>query len=276
MLTYRKDIGSTDWKENSLLPHERLALKMSQLFSAVCFRSPSTNKCINLPVSNKQQLYRFLSVEVKEIMTYREITSLPPGSVYIDVGANVGLYCSLACLSNPKKIIAFEPLPSNLHSLLQLKTFNNISSMSIYGSPLYSESNSLVPLEIPPQYNAAATGAQLRPFNGSSNSTISLKTITLDEVISIEKLTAVDLIKLDVDGLELSILHGSKDALLSRVYKKIICEVQPDEYKSIKDYIESYGYKMTDQDPTYKSKQIMKLNNLSIFDVPRNLLFQRK
>ena len=276
MFTYRKKIGSTDWKKIPILPRERLALKAHHMFSEVCLCSTVTQNTVRAPIYNKQQFYRYLSVEVKEIMTYREITSLPSQAIYLDVGANVGLYCSLSYLFDPKKIIAFEPLPSNVHSLIQLKALNNMSCMSIYGSPLFSDSNRLVPLEVPTSFNAAATGAQLRPSKVSNNATINLKTINLDEVISSESLSQVDLIKLDVDGLELSILEGSKAALKDKLFKKIICEVQPDEYELIKDFLEFYGYNMIDQDPTYKSRQIMRESSVSIFDVPRNLLFERK
>ena len=276
MFTYRKEIGSTDRKEIPILPHEMIALKAHQMFSEVCLCSAAMQNIVRAPINNKQQLYRYLSIEMKEVMTYREITSLPPRAVYLDVGANVGIYCGLAYLFNPKKIIAFEPLPSNVHSLIQLKELNNMSCMSIYGSPLFSESNRLVPLEVPSRFSAAATGAQLRPSQARNNSAINLKTLSLDEVITFEDLSEVDLIKLDVDGLELPILKGSRAALKDKVFKKIICEAQPDEFQPIKDFLGSYGYNMIDQDPTYKSRQIMMKKNLSIFDVPRNLLFERK
>jgi len=276
MLTYRKKIGFTDWKVTPLLPVERLALTAYRLFSEACLYSPETGNSVYAPILNRQQFYRYLSIEIKEVMTYREIISLPPNAIYLDVGANIGLYCCLAYLSNPKRILAFEPLPSNLHSLMQLKLLNDMSCLSVYGSPLFSNSDCLVPLEVPSSFAAAATGAQIRSAINPANPAVILKTLSLDEVISKENITNVDLIKLDVDGLELSILNGATSSLAAKVFSRIICEVQPDDYESIKEFLESFGYKLINEDPTYKSKQLMKLNSLSLFDVPRNLLFHRK
>jgi len=60
------------------------------------------------------------------------------------------------------------------------------------------------------------------------------------------------------------------------VFSRIICEVQHDQYKSFKEFLESFCYILIDEDPTYKSQQLMRFNNLALLDVLENLLSYTK
>ena len=64
--------------------------------------------------------------EIEETNLIRKI--LPHVDIVLNVGANVGYYCCMA-LSYGKYVIAFEPMPDNLHCLLKNIKINNWDNM---------------------------------------------------------------------------------------------------------------------------------------------------
>jgi len=90
--------------------------KALPLFSKACPYSSETGNSVNDPTLNRNQSCRYLSIELMDFMTYREIILLSPNTIYLDVGVNIDLYSCLAYLPNPKRILAFEPLLCSEHA----------------------------------------------------------------------------------------------------------------------------------------------------------------
>ncbi|MGH7117986.1 MAG: FkbM family methyltransferase, partial [Acetobacteraceae bacterium] len=60
----------------------------------------------------------FLGADLSELPICRLAATAPPGSAYLDAGANVGVTAIAAALSRPDvRVIAFEPVPSNYELL---------------------------------------------------------------------------------------------------------------------------------------------------------------
>jgi len=88
-----------------------------------------------------------------------------------------------------------------MQSLIQLKFLNNVNCLSVYGLPLSSYSDCLLPLEVPSSFAAEATGTQIRSSIYYSNPAAILKRLSLNEVILTENLVNNDFTKPDVDVL---------------------------------------------------------------------------
>jgi len=67
---------------------------------------------------------------------------------------------------------------------------------------------------------------------------------TLDKLAEEFNLTKIDLVKIDVDGEEISVINGSKKLLLNGIIDEIIIEIHKQEFLQILiNFFVKYGYK---------------------------------
>jgi FkbM family methyltransferase len=145
-------------------------------------------------------------------LSEREIIldEMQKADIFVDVGANVGLYtCLVAAIG--KRVIAIEPLRQNLDVLSQNVSLN----------PALRSMIEILPVGVSDHAGSAAiygfgSVASLNStWNATANShheTIALS--TLDELIGNRFAGARLLIKIDVEGCELSVLRGAKQTLI--------------------------------------------------------------
>jgi FkbM family methyltransferase len=151
---------------------------------------------------------------------------LKPGMVFIDAGANNGLYALFAArkVGRRGRVLAFEPSQRELAKLrknVRLNRFRNVQSFGIAlgerrstgtlhvaGLP-YSGHNSLGPF-----------GYESTPVDHEERVEIQ----ALDDVAAVRKLERIDVMKLDVEGGELSLLQGSRQ-ILERLRPQILIEL---------------------------------------------------
>jgi len=132
---------------------------------------------------------------------------LSPGDVFIDVGANVGLYALKAArLVGPTgRVLALEPgaeAYGHLQSNLALNAFAWAEPMKVAASDRAGEAVlHHIPLGNDPQ--AFSLIANARAEEGET-----VETLTLDSLIERRRLTRVDLIKIDVEGAEPMVIAG--------------------------------------------------------------------
>lgn len=164
------------------------------------------------------------------VRQYRK--SIRPGSVVIDVGANIGAHTlPLAdCVGKTGKVIAFEPTDFAIGKLSANCKRNPILAERIqaYQVMLVSRQNagltttpalySSWPLEVSPEVHHLH-GGRLMP-------TLGAKSQTLDDFLNKEGVSRVDFIKLDIDGHECDMLLGAKETI-SRHRPEIIMELAP-------------------------------------------------
>lgn len=127
--------------------------------------------------------------------------------ILVNVGANVGYYCCHA-LSMGKSVIAFEPMPRNLHYLCRNIDANGWSGAEIFPVAL---SNNVGVLKI----YGSDTGASL--VKGWAGIPESYKTIvpcsTMDTVLDTRLAGKRALVLVDIEGAELWMLEGASKML---------------------------------------------------------------
>jgi len=154
------------------------------------------------------------------------------GSVFVDVGANIGYYTLIASklVGSQGRIYSIEPVPSTATILKANVKLNNCLNVSVYEVAIWSSKGTLT-LKIPgPWYGLVSVSRY--GVNMVVNST------TLDELLKSE--VSIDCIKIDVEGAELEVLRGAKDVLKRTKYLVIEVSRNIDE---ILKYLEKTGFK---------------------------------
>ena len=151
--------------------------------------------------------------------------------VFLDIGANIGYYSLLAAKANPSiDIYAFEPAKGPKYYLEKNITINNFNSRIHMVELALSDQNGIIDF-----YEVESTKYNSRIFNlsGEHNAGTkktsrnfvknSVKSITLKDFIISEKLSRIDLIKIDTEGTEVAILNSGKQ-YIKEFQPIIICE----------------------------------------------------
>jgi FkbM family methyltransferase len=164
---------------------------------------------------------RFENAEQLFVQRYLE-----PGMTVLDIGAHHGIYSLLASVKvGPAgRVIAFEPSPRERERLARHLRWNSCSNVTMeevaLGEAKGQEELFLV--------DGKETGCNsLRPpQNSLATKKLSVQVMRLDEYLRGKQIDAVDFIKLDVEGAELSVLKGAGELFEKRPRPVFLCEAQ--------------------------------------------------
>jgi FkbM family methyltransferase len=154
-------------------------------------------------------IYNFEYQERRFINTF-----LQPGDIFIDVGANIGLFTVIAalCVGKAGKVYAFEPGSRTFQYLLANVRLNEFENTHIYNIALSSHSGKLdlhVSLEGFDAWNSFG-----QPTQGQVFTVEDVDTITWDQFAQEHDLVGkVTMMKIDVEGWENHVLTGGTETL---------------------------------------------------------------
>jgi len=187
---------------------------------------------IRLLVSSEEVDVRLLSVE-KEPFTVEWIeSSIRPGDVFYDIGANVGSYSLIAAkaTANGARIFAFEPSAGPFYDLARNVLLNGCAE-SIVPLPLALGSSN-GPLEV----------ARRASDEAGSFPVVSIR---IDDLVERFGLPVPTHAKIDTDGHELGVLLGAERTLLRPEWTSVIIELDRGETgrnKAIKSVLADAGF----------------------------------
>lgn len=182
-----------------------------------------------------------------ELPMLEDIRKQCRGGVIIDVGANIGnhsVFFGLYC--GAERVLAFEPQP-DIHRILERNIALNMleDRVTIHAVGLASQSG-YADLGQVDDANLGAT--KLR--QADSDGKIPLR--RLDDIVGDQ---AVDVLKVDVEGMEVEVLKGAP-RLLERCRPVIYAEAATQiEFDAIKAYLTAFGYQaeaVFNATPTYR------------------------
>lgn len=164
------------------------------------------------------------------------------GGVFMDVGANIGIY-SLVLSGSMQKVYAFEPARESYKRLQRAVEVNKIININVYEKAVGEVDGKKVKL-----FQNADHGSRSVAYNVSGKYDY-VRTICLDKFVIGENIERVDFIKIDIEGAEYDALLGSID--LVRKYKPdFLIEMNSALYKACGKNMEelyvlmaSFGYK---------------------------------
>lgn len=145
-----------------------------------------------------------------------------PGSVALDVGANIGLYTLLLSqLVGPTgSVHAFEPEPRNVRRLRENIALNEADNVVVHPIVVFERSDTVVlnvfakhlgswhTLGRPVLVDPFSPGALAEP-----TSRLEVQAVSLDEHCDQHGIEHIRLLKVDVEGAELEVLRGARGLL---------------------------------------------------------------
>lgn len=138
--------------------------------------------------------------------------TLKPGEVFIDAGANIGVYTMLAArLVGPSgKVISVEMMPDTADRLELHIRMNGLGNVRVIRNALSDNAGQTIIATVQEGKYGQATIAEDSARYGMGKQ-ISVQTTTLDAIAG--DLPRVRLMKVDLEGVELAALHGGASLL---------------------------------------------------------------
>jgi len=149
-----------------------------------------------------------------------------PNKTFIDAGAHIGSVSSVVHRNDPTvKIIAIEAMPDKAANLR-----NKFPYLEVHACALGEDTDGEISFYV--DTKRSGFSSLLKPLNSEQSGIIEIK-VPMERLDNLTKSSDVDLIKIDVEGVELGVLRGSEALINSRPV--IMFESAPPEVKYTKD-----------------------------------------
>ncbi len=224
----------------------------------------------------KTELFRYLTFFTKEEGTLQWLSeTITDGDVFVDIGANIGIYSLYAAKLGKKiKVFSFEPHKPNFITLIQNVVDNQLQDVVSPIAIALGDSNDIIKLNYP-SLVSGSSGSQLghkkapgedREFKPEFEEIV--PAMTLSELVERGVLPTPTVIKIDVDGNEIKIINGMAKILTSaNKPKSIQVELNVGEQADIAAALEKFGYKLQNRHFTLNGKAALergeKLENIA-------------
>jgi len=184
---------------------------------------------INKPIvdfTNEEPIYmNYKEFFVEGIYNSLNIDNL---NVVIDIGANVGLFTKYMLYKNAKKVFCYEPNKSAFDCLS--KNYQNNSSVFLNNLAVSTNNDKLrLYLDV---NNTLVSSAKR-----NTSDFYDVDSITLKQILTQHNLEKVDLIKIDIEGMEYELIAHMEDDVFDKVNSFII------EYHDVESMDKSIGVK---------------------------------
>lgn len=196
-------------------------------------------------------MHYFKGVPYEPKTTQALFDILKPGDVFVDIGANHGFFSVLAGLSVGRngRVVAFEPNPAVFRQLQQCIIDNELDSIATLRQQAVSDLDS-ESVRLFVSQNPANTGLStlITPSTISQSSDLSgdlyvqVACRPFDLLAQELELKRIDLMKIDVEGAENSVLLGMDLTLRLHPPKAILMETL--EGSSAYGRLRTYGYQV--------------------------------
>ena len=227
--------------ENTLLDDFIAAMQKGELVSFSDIRVnifPSNGRQIVMatdmlrdPIQRHHRNGKFYEAMELELLKDR----FPANGVFVDIGANVGNHSVfVATHLDPSRVIPFEPNPLAYKLLLANIHLNGLTDrfdLSNIGFGAGSEPSGGFGMQA---VSRNLGGAKM--IEGSGDIQITTGDIALSK-------TNVDLIKIDIEGMEMLALAGLKETL-KRCRPNLMVEVTQENYDAFEQYVAVVGYEI--------------------------------
>jgi FkbM family methyltransferase len=142
--------------------------------------------------------------------------TLPPGGVFFDVGAHIGLISlALARARRDAQVHCFEPDPATVARLKENLRAPEDKRVTVVHTGV-GEAHGVARL---------VGGGSMLAHVVAGGGGVEIPMLRLDDYVVEQDLRRVDLIKLDAEGHELQVLRGS-EGLIRRFHPTIVCEAR--------------------------------------------------
>ena len=234
-----------------------------------------------------------LALSISHYGTYEELEAkimeekIKVGNIVVDVGANIGLHTlnMAKIVGNTGQVFAFEPDPSNFEILRKNVKINNYQNI-ILEQKACADKHGRTTL-----YQSDHPGMhRVFPQTKQAKGQVQVELTSLDKYFIDSNLAdKINFIKIDVEGLEFSVLKGMKNILKNNKKIKILFEnMQINTIQAgftpikLLNYLTSYDFKLFCLDDRTKkllhvsnNEEVLKLCSSTNNTIGRNLFCEK-
>ena len=233
-----------------------------------------------------------LALSISHYGTYEELEAkimeekIEMGNIVVDVGANIGLHTlnMARIVGSTGQVFAFEPDPSNFEILKKNVKINNYKNI-ILEQKAVGDKHGRTTL-----YQSDHPGKhRIFPQTEQAKSQVQVELTNLDNYFDSDMIDKINFIKIDVEGLEFSVLKGMKNILKNSKKIKILFEFMPENTMEVGftpiellNYLTSNDFKLYCMDNKTKkllhvsnNEEIVKLCSTTDNTISRNLFCEK-
>ena len=201
-------------------------------------------------VPNEMTRWRVDSLYSKEPVTIDWLRAFPPGAVFFDVGANVGMYSLFAALVRGATVCAFEPESQNYAALNRNIALNAMDRRIVAYCAALAEGTGPERLYLSEQQPGMSchslgeeVGFDLKPRAAAfCQGSVAIR---LDDWVRSGALPVPEFVKIDVDGFEHRVLRGMTETLRDGRVKSLLVELNPHlaAHLEARDWLGGLGFR---------------------------------
>lgn len=222
-------------------PFEYIFRKGERKKRSLYFTTKPNAISFEVPDTLYQVFKEIFMADVYEINTLSPTLASNP--TVIDIGANAGFFDWILLSKRPDaRIYAYEPMPANVAMLQKTLQWNHpiqpniqLHQMAVTGSP----KQELV-LHMEDTGDNQVVASAFAGFNKNNTKTISVRCITLTDIITKNQLTHINLLKMDCEGSEYDIIYNTDPELIRRIDQMVVEVHDIDTDKNNISYFEQY------------------------------------
>lgn len=153
----------------------------------------------------------FLAAEFGRDVYFSGKVHVKPGTIVLDVGANIGLFSLQASRAGAGQIVAVEPTPGNVRAFRHnLAAAIEAKRVSIVTKGAWNVRDTLS-FTVDPQHPARNSVMDQAPQENAYK--VSIDVAPLDLMVQELQLPRIDFIKMDIEGAEVKALQGAAEIL---------------------------------------------------------------
>ncbi|MHA1491431.1 MAG: FkbM family methyltransferase [Promethearchaeota archaeon] len=189
-----------------------------------------------------------------------------PGMTILDIGTNKGYFTLLSAkkMKDEGEILSFEPHPENYYWIKKSISANGYKSIKLFQIALFNKNGEMRLFE------GSKSGHHSLVRNKDLGS-ITIPTKKLDDILADQKISRVDLIKIDVEGAEIQVLEGANN-LLTQQSPKLLIDIHEIDRKKIFRILEKFGFKIFD----YSNNGLVKIDEKEFISKKIKEIFAKK
>lgn len=161
-------------------------------------------------------------------------TSLQPGDIFFDIGANAGYFTLIAAraVEETGHVTAFEPVPHNARTIRTQIELNGLQSICRVEEIAIADQTGQAPLQVPARNaNAHLANVDAPHIQGTpSSTTVTIQCSTLDDYLSCGT-PSPTLVKIDIEGAEVLALNGARTLMQSSAAPTFLITAHSKELK---------------------------------------------
>jgi len=144
-----------------------------------------------------------------------------PGDVCFDVGAYRGFMSGVFALRGAREVITFEPLPENVKAIERLIGMNSNLPIRVLEAAIGNRDGEVSFERMPEASMAKVRGSDFQSEH-RGGATFQVQMRTLDSLVEKNEIPPPNVVKIDVEGSEVSVIEGARAVLMNCKPKLLI------------------------------------------------------